>query len=785
MGDFIQDLNPVQQEAVKKISGPSLIIAGAGSGKTRVLTYRIAWLLKQGIPASSILALTFTNKAAAEMKERVSKLVGFEASKYVWMGTFHSIFSRILRSESKHTGYSSNFTVYDTIDSRNVLKKVIKELKFDEQLYKPKEVLGRISRAKNNLISAAAYSSHTALTGQDSKKGKPRVADIFMKYQNSCRTADAMDFDDLLLNTNILFRDYPGVLKKYQDTFRYILVDEYQDTNYAQYLILSRLAEQNKNISVVGDDAQSIYAFRGARIENILNFKKDYPEHRLFKLEQNYRSTKTIVGAANSLISKNLNQIKKKVWSAGDRGEKLVILECATDHQEGALIAKCIEDKKNSSGCEYTDFAVLYRTNSQSRIFEETLRRMGIPYKVYGSLSFYQRKEIKDLLAYFRLALNNRDQEAFYRIINYPARGIGKNTTARLAGYCNQKGLNPWDVICDIEKHRSSVNINKGASSRLTAFYRLLHGFSQKVNSGDAWQIATHIASASGILKDLFDPGSPENVTKYENIQELLNAIKEFTVRQSALNENTSLAAFLQNVSLLTDQDTEKPDDHNKVKLMTVHSAKGLEFKHIYVGGLEEELFPNAFSAASPSELEEERRLFYVALTRAVSSATLSYAQTRYRWGAPVMCRPSRFLSEIDPQYLAYPDNSIYLSDGAGNRETGNNKWTLNSERLIRLESAESRTDPALSGYYDKSRSESVNSDLNSTTTGNQDRNISGNTQSGLHSGMIVEHERFGRGKVISVEGHPPNTRATVHFTTAGQKQLLLKFAKLKVIPHN
>ncbi len=783
MGDFLNDLNPVQQEAVKKINGPGLIIAGAGSGKTRVLTYRIAWLLQQGIPASNILALTFTNKAAAEMKERIVKLTGYEESKYLWMGTFHSVFSRILRFETKYTGYTSNFSIYDTIDSRNAIKGIIRDLMLDEQIYKPNEVFGRISSAKNNLISAGAYAANSRVTEEDAKSRKPMISEIFKIYQKRCHAADAMDFDDLLLNTNILFRDYPEIILKYQDKFRYILVDEYQDTNYAQYLIVSKLAAKHKNISIVGDDAQSIYSFRGARIENILNFKKDYPDHRIFKLEQNYRSTKIIVNAANSLISKNKGQIKKTIWSANETGEKIKVIECSTDHEEGAIIAQSILDKKNTSNCGYDSFAILYRTNAQSRIFEEALRQQIIPYKVYGSLSFYQRKEIKDLLAYFRLAINNRDEEAFYRIINYPARGIGKTTTTKLSKYCKEHGLSSWNTICNIEKHKKALNINLGTLARLSSFSEMIKGFSEKVNDEDAWKPGIHIATASGILKDLFDPKSTENIAKYENIQELLNGIKEFTSQQSKLGEDSSLKAFLQNVSLLTDADIEKPDEKDKVTLMTIHSAKGLEFNHVFVGGLEEELFPNHHAAASQQELEEERRLFYVALTRAGSSATLSYALTRYRWGEPSICKPSRFISEIDPQFLEFPNDCFdrdlvqqrrkidnysnnffrkneklhtypkynHIAKSDANKARQNTSKPLNPKKLISIDRSQTKSDPA-----------------------------SGNHK--LQAGMIVEHERFGRGEIIDVEGLEPNTKATVSFTTYGRKQLLLKFAKLTVV---
>jgi DNA helicase II / ATP-dependent DNA helicase PcrA len=774
VGDFIKELNEAQQEAVRHIDGPSLIIAGAGSGKTRVLTYRIAWILRQGIPAHAILALTFTNKAAAEMKERIGSLVGFDASKYLWMGTFHAVFARILRFEASHTGYTSNFTIYDTADSRNVIKSIIKELMLDEQIYKTNEVYARISSAKNNLVTAGAYAANARIVGEDSQNRKPRIADIYRIYQKRCRTADAMDFDDLLLNTNILFRDFPEVLASYQEKFRYILVDEYQDTNYAQYLIISRLASKHGNLAVVGDDAQSIYSFRGARIENILNFKKDYPGHRIFKLEQNYRSTKNIVNAANSLIVRNKGQISKKVWSANATGEKIRVLRCATDNEEGGTVAGSIIGRKNSSGCDYACFAVLYRTNAQSRIFEEALRRRGIPYKVYGSLSFYQRKEIKDLLAYFRLTVNNRDEEAFYRIINYPARGIGKTTSDKLIAYRTETGLSSWELISGIEKHLVALDINKGTASKLSRFSSLMQGFAGMAAGEDAWNLAIHIATASGILKDLFNPDSTENIAKYENIQELLNAVREFSRQQEELGEEASLATFLQNVSLLTDADTEKPDDLNKVTLMTIHSSKGLEFDHVYVGGLEEELFPNKLSAASLPELEEERRLFYVALTRAAVTVTVSWAQTRYRWGVPQMCRPSRFIAEIDDEFLEM-EQSMEQYESTGNskafpvpsRYQENNKYNK----------------PDRKNETGKVQPPWIAGKLISMNQAGVDRTPATDNQSALETGMIVEHERFGRGKITSLEGQPPNTKATVFFNTSGQKHLLLKFAKLRIIP--
>jgi len=646
---YLQDLNGAQQAAAEDYKGPSLVIAGAGSGKTRVLTYRIAHLLSHGIRPGTILALTFTNKAAREMKERIGNLVGFDLAKNLWMGTFHSIFARILRHEGHVLGYPSSYTIYDTTDSKNMVKVIIREMNLDDQLYKPPEIAGKISFAKNNLITPKAYQSSTQLIEMDKRTRRPQIADIYMKYSIRMKKANAMDFDDLLLNTYILFRDYPDVLEKYQKYFNYILVDEYQDTNYVQYVIINFLAAKHKNICVVGDDAQSIYSFRGARIENILNFQQDYPGHKLFKLEQNYRSTKNIVNAANSVIEKNREQISKQIWSDNATGDKIELLQAATDNEEGYLISNIIQETIYREHLHYKDFVVLYRTNAQSRIFEESLRKLNIPYRVYGSLSFYQRKEIKDLLAYFRLTVNPYDEEALLRIINYPARGIGNTTVGKLEGLSNKLNKRIWELLSEINQF--GEYFNKGTQKKLNDFYELIAGFNKNLQRMEAFDLAYIIADTTGILKDLHYEKSPENISKHENIQELLNSIKEFIESQEP-GEKSTLDQYLQNVVLLTDQDTDKDGNKDHVTIMTIHSAKGLEFNHVFIAGLEEDLFPSKMSSSTREELEEERRLFYVALTRAMKKVTLSYASSRYKWGILLNCTPSRFLNEIDSSYL-------------------------------------------------------------------------------------------------------------------------------------
>jgi len=773
VADFLKDLNDAQREAVMATEGPSLVIAGAGSGKTRVLTYRIAYLLSRGIRAGNILALTFTNKAAREMKDRISGLVGLEASRYVWMGTFHSIFSRILRKEGKAMGYSSTFTIYDTQDSRHLIKNIVKELQLDEKIYTPGEVLSRISSAKNNLITPQGYADNAAIIRQDEAANKPRMAEIYQLYASRCRKSDAMDFDDLLLNTSILFRDFPEVLHHYQQQFQYILVDEYQDTNYVQYLIIYNLGTATRNICVVGDDAQSIYSFRGARIENILNFRNDYPGYNLFKLEQNYRSTKTIVNAANSIIAKNKEQIQKKVWSALETGDKIRVIRANTDGEEGFVIASDIHESHFTRQVPWTEIAILYRTNAQSRIFEESLRKKNIPYKIYGGLSFYQRKEIKDLLAYFRLLVNPNDDEAFMRVINYPARGIGNTTLEKVELIAKQNDTSLWSVITGDQALLS--DINRGIRTKMAEFALFIEAFRQKLDETDAWELAMEVAEKTGILRELNQDKSPEGISRHENIQELLNSIREFCDRNKEEGP-VNLVDFLGEVSLLTDMDNEKDEDRDKITLMTVHSAKGLEFAYVYIVGVEEGLFPSHLSANTPKETEEERRLFYVALTRAKTQAIISWALMRYRWGTPTSCSPSRFIKDIDPQYLEllYNDSNQgshpfripgghNLFNNASLAEPSPVKHTQvvlpppSPARLTKMSQALKKPKPA------------------DSTADNQKTDH-------LAVGMTVVHDRFGIGTVLSLEGQAPDIKAQVEFKDHGKKQLLLKFARLRIV---
>ncbi len=770
--NFLNELNQPQKDAVTSFKGASLVIAGAGSGKTRVLTYRIAYLLHQGIYARNILSLTFTNKAAKEMKERISEMLGPDIVKNLWMGTFHSVFSRILRSEADKLGFTSSFTIYDTIDSKNLIKKIIKELNLDDKTYKPNEIYRRISSAKNNLITAKLYINDHHIIKQDQQNNKPRIAEIYKMYSNRCKNSDAMDFDDLLLYTNMLFRDFPDVLKKYQDIFKFILVDEYQDTNFSQYLIVNKLSQKHGNICVVGDDAQSIYAFRGAKIENILNFKRDYPNYNLFKLEQNYRSTKTIVDAANSLIKKNKNQIKKNVFSANNKGEKIKVLECLTDKDEAYKIAKLILDTQQTNNCNNSDFAILYRTNAQSRNFEESLLRFNIPHKVYGGIAFYQRKEIKDVLSYFRLIINKKDNEALLRIINYPARGIGKTTISRIEDFSIDNSINFWDTITNIEKY--NIGLNSGTITKLKEFQSLIIELSNFILEKDAFDLASTIVSKTGILKDLNKPESHEIYTKYENVEELLNGIKEFTDSQEDTAKPPTLDYYMENIALQTNVDNESEDDKNKVTIMTIHSAKGLEFKYVFLVGLEEDLFPSKMSASTQKDLEEERRLFYVALTRAKNNAVISYANERYKWGVPTYCRPSRFIKEIDEQYLELPETTELeknstksnVKNYSSKKTYGNkaqkantiNPISLNSRNLIKI-----------------SQTNNINKQ-NSPV-----KDIKPDDPSKIKTGMTVKHSRFGIGKVLEITGILPNIKATVDFQNAGEKKLLLKFAKLQI----
>ncbi len=758
--DYLINLNEAQKQAVINTEGPSLVIAGAGAGKTRVLTYRIAHILNNGVPSNKILALTFTNKAAKEMKERIAKLVDPGVVRYLWMGTFHSIFAKILRIEGHRLGYKSNYTIYDSSDAKSLIRTIIKELNLDDTAYKPGVIASRISASKNNLVNANMYAADLTMNEYDRSSKMPLLGDIYKAYSARCYKSNAMDFDDLLLNTNILFRDFPEVLESYQEKFHYILVDEYQDTNYSQYLIIKKLAATYKNICVVGDDAQSIYSFRGARIENILHFKNDYPDYQLFKLEQNYRSTQTIVNAANAIIANNEGQIEKKVFSMNENGEKIQVFAAVTDTEEGFNVASDIFEKRYSCQINWSDFAILYRTNAQSRIFEETLRRKNIPYKIYGGLSFYERKEIKDLLAYFRMVINPDDEEALKRSINYPKRGIGDTTVQNVFDLAANLKVTPWNVLTEVTKYTNQLNA--GTVKKLSTYVDVISTLSLNAATTDAFVKAREIAQASGIMRELREGKSPEEISRFENLEELLNAIKVFTESAETNGEPTSLEAYMANVALLTDQDTDDTD-RNTVTLMTIHSSKGLEFKNVYIVGMEDTLFPSPMSNGSARDLEEERRLFYVAVTRAGKQVTLSYALNRYKWGNLERSSPSRFLKEVDPQYLCFPQSGG-TSPGKKNipdRKFPNNKQTPVHEQPLTYASENKLTKIK--------RSENAPAQAF----------ISSNPET-LTEGDAVEHERFGSGFIVSIEGQQPNTTATVDFEKEGKKKLLLRFAKLR-----
>jgi DNA helicase-2/ATP-dependent DNA helicase PcrA len=768
--DYLAGLNEAQRLAVENTNGASLVIAGAGSGKTRVLTLRITHLLKNGVRPGSILALTFTNKAAREMKERIAAQVGQNTARYLWMGTFHSIFARILRVESETMGYPSNFTIYDSADSKSLIKSIIKDLKLDDKTYKVGVVASRISAAKNNLVSSEIYPTLPEITEYDQSIKMPQIGQIYKEYAKRCFLAGAMDFDDLLMKTNALFRNHPDILEKYQRTFEYILVDEYQDTNHSQYMIIKKLASKHGNICVVGDDAQSIYSFRGARIENILNFQKDYPDHQVFKLEQNYRSTQNIVNAANSIIARNKRQIHKKVFSEKEKGALIKVMSAITDNEEGYLVANEITDTRLREHYQFADYAILYRTNAQSRIFEEALRKRNIPYKIYGGLSFYQRKEIKDILSYFRLVINPKDNEAFKRIVNYPARGIGQTSLTRLEQSAAQNNLSIWEFSTNVPLLLNEFN--KGTAAKITEFVQLIQMLRGNMDMLDAFGLASEIATASGIIKDLYKDQSPEGVSRFENIQELLNGIQEFSI--SAREEGTpgQLANYMEDVALLTDQDSEKPGDNDRVTLMTIHSAKGLEFKNVFIVGVEENLFPSLQSGQqTPEELEEERRLFYVALTRAEKNAYISYARQRYKWGKLEFCNRSRFIAEIDPQYLHLPDEkdpSFY---------PGRPDFSFSAPQP-------KSTGATLPGYRSGwSGQNDLQQKLNRLRENKKEADsFTYSDAEDIQADMLVEHERFGRGKVLQIEGQMPDRKATVFFENTGKKQLLLKFAKLRII---
>ena len=777
MEEYLNKLNESQREAVEYNEGPSLVIAGAGSGKTRVLTYKIAYLVHLGVVPQSILALTFTNKAAREMQERIAAITGDQTARRLWMGTFHSIFSRILRYEAEHIGYPSNFTIYDTTDSKSLLKAIIKEMQLDDKVYRLGMVQSRISNAKNALVTWKAYKQSKELMQHDIDSKVPLLREIYKRYQNRCQQAGAMDFDDLLLQTNILFRDHPQVLEKYRSFFQFVLVDEYQDTNFAQHLIVQRLCEQHRRICVVGDDAQSIYSFRGANIDNILQFKNQYPGCRIFKLERNYRSTQNIVNAANSLIHKNKEQIHKNVYSEKEEGSKVRISASYSDYEEGYAVASAINELRLRKDYDYADFAILYRTNAQSRILEEALRKRGIPYKIYGGLSFYQRKEIKDIISYLRLIVNPHDEEAFKRVINYPSRGIGDTTVNKVIKAATENNVSLWTVLNAPIDY--ALPINSGTAKKLTDFREMIERFIEQNTRLSAEEMAAIVVKESGIVSSLFQDRSVEGISKQENLQELLKGIAEFCeLRREEGVEQVSLADFLSEVSLLTDQDNDKDEQANKVTMMTVHAAKGLEFKNVFVVGLEEELFPSSMSKDNPRAVEEERRLFYVAITRAEENCVLTYAKSRFRNGQSAMCSPSRFLKDIDVRFLDVPADSSADTFAAARERFQRPAFTSPFQQPRAVEKEE----PSFISPVAQAQQRQRLTKVETTTSTPASSSAPASDLSGLRVGAKVRHDRFGEGEVIAIEGDGGNAKATVAFTHFGQKQLLLKFARLTII---
>ena len=774
MNTYLQQLNEPQRAAVLQKDGPMIIIAGAGSGKTRVLTYRIAHLMQQGVDSFNILSLTFTNKAAREMKERIAGVVGHSEAKNLWMGTFHSVFARILRSEADRLGYPSNFTIYDSQDSVRLITAIIKEMNLDKDRYKPKQILSRISSFKNSLITVRAYFNNSDLQQADLEASRPKVGDIYKAYVERCFKSGAMDFDDLLLRTNELLTRFPEVLAKYQDRFRYIMVDEYQDTNHSQYLIVRALADRFQNICVVGDDSQSIYSFRGANINNILNFQKDYPDVKTFKLEQNYRSTNNIVEAANSVIDKNKTKLDKEVWTANDPGESIKIMRTISDGEEGRFVAQSIWENQMNHQLTNDSFAILYRTNAQSRAMEDALRKKDIKYKIYGGISFYQRKEIKDLLSYLRLLINPNDEEALKRVINYPARGIGATTIDKLAIAANHYKKSIFDILLNLDK--VDLKINSGTKTKLANFTRMIQRFQIESQKMNAFEVADLVVKQTQLVKDLQKDGTPEGVNKVENVQELLNGIKDFITDKIETGEDASLPIFLEDVALATDFDSEK-DDTPRVSLMTIHLSKGLEYPYVYIVGLEESLFPSAMSMNTRSELEEERRLFYVALTRAEKVAYLSYAQTRYRWGKLTDGEPSRFLEEIDDKYVEHL--APKEPKGLANRFIDASIFDDDSPKKIRFQKPIQKKRKEFLAKKEKPSMVPPKSKMKKVSEVNSKMNL---FEGDIVVGNFVEHNRFGKGEVIGLEGKGPNKKAEIKFGTVGKKKLLLQFAKLKVI---
>lgn len=749
--DYLETLNEPQREGVVNTDGPCMLIAGAGSGKTRVLTYRIAHLMSKGVDPFNIMALTFTNKAAKEMRERIEKVVGHDA-RNLWMGTFHSVFARILRAEARHLGYPSDFTIYDTDDSKTLIKNIVKEMGLDDTVYKPSTVFNRISAAKNRLIGWQEYLGHAELMADDAANMRPEIGRIYKTYAMRCFKSGAMDFDDLLFNTDKLFREHLEVLNKYQHRIQYVLVDEFQDTNLCQYYIIRKLSSVRENICVVGDDAQSIYAFRGADISNILNFERDYPELKIIKLEQNYRSTQNIVNAANSVIKKNRAQLPKNVWTANEDGNLIELIKALSDNEEGRLVATSIFQEKMQHQLKFSDFAILYRTNSQSRAIEESLRRMNIKYKMVGGLSFYQRKEIKDILAYLRFSLNQQDEASFRRIINLPKRGIGDTTVDKIIVAANDHAISIWEVI-----QHAQTFIGGRSAGPIEDFVAMINRFQLEVQRKDAYDAAFEIAKGSGLLRELYEDKTVEGLSRYENVQELLNAIKEFV--DNPEREDKSLGAFLQEVSLVTGQDEDKDKDPDKVTLMTIHMAKGLEFRYVYMVGMEEDLFPSQMMLSSRADLEEERRLFYVAITRAQKKLFLSYALTRYRFGRLKNCEPSRFLDDIDESFIKV------------------------STKFAGLESA-----PAPSSQYAKNLVNGIKKTISSTRVAPKPSaykppaDFKPSDTSGLKEGMQVEHPKFGFGTVTQMDLSGADRKAKINFSAVGEKTLLLSFAKLRIV---
>lgn len=786
---FLDELNDSQRAAVEYCDGPSLVIAGAGSGKTRVLTYKIAYMLSRGMKPWNILALTFTNKAANEMKQRIGALVGDDVAKYLYMGTFHSIFSRILRVEAERLGYANNFTIYDESDSRSLIKTIIKEMQLDDKVYKPASVHSRISMAKNNLLFPDEYAKTRGLIERDVEQKVPAVSAIYSAYCERCKKANAMDFDDLLTNTYRLLVSDNGIRKKYAERFRYILVDEYQDTNSVQQKIVWLLSEENMRVCAVGDDAQSIYAFRGANIDNILDFQKQFAGTRLFKLERNYRSTQRIVQAANSLIRHNERQIPKDVYSCNAEGDKLSVKPAYSDREEAIIVCNEIKRIKRIDKCGYNDFAVLYRTNSQSRSFEEAMRKVSIPYKIYGGLSFYQRKEIKDVIAYFRLIVNPDDEEAFKRIINYPKRGIGDTTVGKIASVASENGVSLWQIICEPSLY--GFKPSKATLAKLGAFKELISGFIAKFVTADAYTLGVEVVKLSGISADIYQDRTPENVARQENVEELLGSIQEFVEsrKEEGRVDDVGLTDFLQEVSLQTDLESDEGSDGERVSLMTVHSAKGLEFPVVFVVGLEENIFPSSLSMGSKRELEEERRLLYVAITRAERHCILTYAKNRYRYGKVEMESPSRFLTDIAREFVDVDDakdifmKSMSSYSSHGSSYSSENRWQNSRPVATQFKAdpkpreALHRDVPPVSDTFSP-RFKRLQAAAAGLSASRKQQSVS----SEIKENSVIEHERFGIGTVIRLEGSGENTKATVQFKNAGIKQLLLKFARFKII---